>query len=53
MNSNVAASRPKFVKHEFSFDRVFNPGATQEDVFNELVQLVQVKLIFYVLPLFI
>lgn len=40
-NSNPA-SRPKFVKHEFSFDRVFNPSASQQDVFDELSQLVQV-----------
>ncbi|KAK6626563.1 hypothetical protein RUM44_009037 [Polyplax serrata] len=39
--SNGAVSRPKFVKHEFSFDRVFNPGATQEHIFDELSQLVQ------------
>lgn len=35
------ASRPKFQKHEFSFDRVFHPSASQALVFEELSQLVQ------------
>ena len=28
-------------KHEFTFDRVFNPSSTQEDVFGEISQLIQ------------
>ncbi|EEB11617.1 protein claret segregational, putative [Pediculus humanus corporis] len=40
-STTSVVSRPKFVKHEFSFDKVFNPGSSQEDIFVELSQLVQ------------
>lgn len=32
---------PPGKKHSFTFDKVFMPNATQEDVFNEILQLVQ------------
>ena len=39
--ANIAQGTNKNMKYEFEFDRVFGPGASQADVFEELSQLVQ------------
>ena len=33
--------------YEFAFDRVFNPRSSQADVFEEISQLVQVRILFF------
>ena len=41
--SVISATRRGQNKYDFTFDRVFQPTSTQEDVFDEISQLVQVS----------
>ncbi|XP_026481976.1 protein claret segregational-like, partial [Ctenocephalides felis] len=40
-STSVASGNSKLVKHEFSFDKVFPPVSSQEEVFSEVESLVQ------------
>lgn len=40
-NESICGTKKAPPKHEFAFDRVFSPSASQEDVFGEISQLIQ------------
>ncbi|CAH3197146.1 unnamed protein product, partial [Porites evermanni] len=40
-NESICGTKKAPPKHEFAFDRVFNPSSSQEDVFGEISQLIQ------------
>ncbi|NXW62742.1 CTK2 protein, partial [Eurystomus gularis] len=40
--SHVGRERRGDVRYDFSFDRVFPPGASQQEIFEEIALLVQV-----------
>ena len=43
--SHIGRERKDNLKYDFSFDRVFQPSASQEEVFEEISMLVQVLLL--------
>lgn len=40
-NESICGTKKTAPKHEFNFDKVFTPSASQEDVFGEISQLIQ------------
>lgn len=45
IQSCLTANKKGNNKYEFAFDKVFNPDSTQGQVFEEICQLVQVKVV--------